>query len=98
MTRRTSYLFVLTVAFTILELPAVATAQSTAQLSGAIYDHTGGALPSVVITITGPENRETQSNGEGRFEFSGLRPGEYVLETALGGFAPLRRRRFALVE
>ena len=91
MRRRTRYLFVLTVACTVLELPASASAQPTAQLSGAIYDHTGGILPSVVITIAGPENRETRSNDEGRFEFSGLLPGEYAFEAELGGFAPLRR-------
>ncbi len=91
LTRPAKHLFVLTVLLAIFGLPLPVTAQLSAAVSGVVYDHTGGALPRVVITIAGPENRETQSDGGGRFEFRDLPPGEYLLEATLGGFAPSRR-------
>jgi hypothetical protein len=39
-----------------------------------------GTMASARVTLTGPVNRETISNGDGFFAFEDLPPGEYVLE------------------
>jgi hypothetical protein len=41
--------------------------------------HEFGTASSARITLTGPVNRETNSNGVGFFAFEDLPPGEYLL-------------------
>ncbi|MPZ19085.1 MAG: TonB-dependent receptor plug domain-containing protein [Luteitalea sp.] len=56
-------------------------------INGHVTDEAGTALPGVVVTIDGTA-RETTTDGDGRFQIDGLRPGRYVIRAALSGFAP----------
>jgi hypothetical protein len=66
------------------------TAQTTtATLSGVVQDPSGAIVPGVRInarnTQTGAE-RNTNSDTEGRYSFTGLEPGQYELRAELSGF------------
>jgi TonB family protein len=64
-------------------------AQSFASVSGSLLDSQRAALPGVTLALsnTARETKTTvRTNREGRFEFVGLPPGEYVLEIKVPGF------------
>lgn len=67
-----------------------ASAQTTGQIKGSIYDQTGSPLAGVTVAVNGPESADAQTGADGRFELQ-LQPGEYELSAALSGFEPLRR-------
>jgi Ca-activated chloride channel homolog len=58
---------------------------------GTVVDPSGGVLPGVTVTLTGPEKRGTVTDSRGQFVFVGLRSGEYQLESVLAGFTIVRR-------
>jgi len=68
--------------------------QRFSKFSGTVVDQTNGFLPNTTLSLT---NRDSQARNEvrtdrtGRFEFLGLPDGEYTLEVAQLGFAPLTR-------
>jgi hypothetical protein len=71
--------------------PAVAqtVGATTGTIIGAITDESGGALPGVTITITGPAQmgvRAVVSDDRGGYRFPSLPPGEYLLLYELAGF------------
>jgi iron complex outermembrane recepter protein len=68
-----------------------ANAQSSGQLTGSIKDDTAQPVAGVTITLKGPGDRVVRTNADGQFEFRGLLPGQYELETSLTGFAPAHR-------
>ena len=68
-----------------------ARAQAASGLSGSVYDQTGAALAAVTVTIHGPVTRETTTNPEGAFTFTGLPPGTYQVSAVLNGFDPADR-------
>jgi TonB family protein len=72
---------------------ALAAAQQFSSLTGTIVDPTNGLLPGVTLTLTNQETKakyEIKSDRNGRYEFVGLPPGTYVLESKLPGFAAFR--------
>ena len=79
-------------------LSAVAIAVASAQgafstFSGTVFDPLNGYLPGVTMTLTNTQNgakHEIRSDRTGHFEFVGLPPGAYSLETFLPGFSVLR--------
>jgi iron complex outermembrane receptor protein len=71
--------------------PPAAQAQSPAQLMGSVLDSTGLPLAGVTITIRGANDRATQTDSKGVFEWQNLPGGQYELTAALQGFAPVRR-------
>lgn len=68
----------------------LAAAQTFSSLTGTIVDPSNALLPGVTLALT---NRDTQAKYEirtgpdGRYEFVGLPPGTYVLESRLPGFS-----------
>jgi TonB family protein len=79
-----------------LTLPAAAfravDQAAPAALTGSVYDTTGAVLPGVELTLEGAAETTAKatSDAAGRFVFSGIAPGRYVLAAALPGFRPLR--------
>ena len=62
-------------------------------LVGTFYDSGGGVMPGVAVTLTdaGDGRMETTTDAAGRFQFSTLPPGKYVLTASVAGFNNLRR-------
>jgi TonB family protein len=64
-----------------------------ATVTGSIVDPLNGLLPDVRLILTNQQSSskyEIRSDGNGRYEFVGLPPGEYLLEARLPGFAVLQ--------
>src|SRR5437762_7480281 len=65
-----------------------------ANVSGAITDDSGAALPGVTVTVTNRANGRSQalvSGGDGRYRAVALQPGPYEIEASLQGFGTVRR-------
>lgn len=78
----------------LLLVPAVAAAQTTATLVGAVQDAAGGYLPGADVRARHVDTgvvRSALSGDEGRFTLSGLPVGEYEIRVTLPGFRPLVR-------
>ena len=61
-------------------------------LAGTFYDTGGGVMPGLTVTLTdaGGGGMETTTDAAGRFQFSTLPAGKYVLTAAVPGFNDLR--------
>jgi hypothetical protein len=69
----------------------VASAQSTATLSGTVKDSTGAVLPGaqvVLHSVATGSDRSAASDSAGSYVMPSLQPGEYVLSAFLTGFSP----------
>lgn len=58
-------------------------------IRGVVYDPQQGVVPGATIVVTDEATsvaRETQSDAQGLFEFSNLRPGTYTVTGSLSGF------------
>jgi TonB family protein len=70
-----------------------AAAQSYSTLTGSVVDPMNSVISGVTLTLTNARTQakhEVNSDENGRFEFVGLPPGEYLLEARFAGFKPLR--------
>ena len=78
--------------------PTAAIAQSA--IAGQVRDNTGGVLPGVTVESGSPAliegSRTSVTDGQGRFEIVGLRPGTYRLTFTLEGFTKLVREGIEL--
>jgi hypothetical protein len=76
--------------------PAAAQNISSASIDGVVTDATGGALPGVTVTITGPALQVPQlvqtTDGQGHYRFIDLPRGVYQLRFEIQGFDPLVRQ------
>src|SRR2546427_11046195 len=62
---------------------------NTGEIDGTVHDALGGAVPGAAVTITHTASgltRERTSDSAGRFLFSEVPIGEYVLSVELTGF------------
>jgi TonB family protein len=72
---------------------SIAATQQFASLTGTIVDPTNAFLPGVTLVLTNDETKakyEIQTDRTGRYQFVGLPPGTYRLETKLPGFSVFR--------
>jgi len=62
-------------------------------LQGAVYDSSGGVLPAVEMALVNEQGVRwtTPTDGEGRFEFTPVGAGKYVLEASIPGFRTLHQ-------
>jgi len=61
-----------------------------AQIIGVIADQSGAVIPDVQVTLSGAAglSRTATSDGQGRYAFQELLPGEYRVQIAAEGFVP----------
>ena len=92
MTRVTQGL--ITAALVAITLPIAALAQNAfSTFSGSVVDPMQGLLPNARLILTNTRTQakyEVKTDGTGRFEFVGLPPADYLLETSVPGFATLK--------
>ncbi|HSB62338.1 MAG TPA: TonB-dependent receptor [Vicinamibacteria bacterium] len=70
--------------------------RTTGQIVGTVTDESGGALPGVTVSLSGPTIVGTQTsttNEDGFYRFVALPPGAYTLTFSASGFATLKRER-----
>jgi hypothetical protein len=85
-----SSVFLIGVPFLLLMLTGSLPAQtSLGNLRGRVTDQTGAVIPQATVTATGPTGQKTTAitNNQGTYEFKGLSPGNYTVETEAKGFA-----------
>src|ERR1700737_3030238 len=84
--------------FCLLCLPAIVAAQS--QITGLVKDESGGVLPGVTVEAASPvlieKMKTVQTDAEGRYTVTDLRPGTYKVTFTMQGFAPVVRDGLAL--
>jgi iron complex outermembrane receptor protein len=71
-------------------VPTLAYAQSSATVSGTIFDPRGVALPGADVSIKNEATGAVQkgvSDGQGKYSFSGIAAGKYTVEVSDSGFA-----------
>ena len=77
----------------------LAAQSGTSSLYGKVTDEQGGALPGVMVTITGSETgltRSTTTDGSGDYQIVAVPPGRYNVKVELQGFRTAIRERVDL--
>src|SRR6202050_688493 len=65
--------------------------ETTSAITGQVSDATNAAIPDATVTITNRENglqRVLKTDNEGRFNFTQLKPGAYMVKVEAEGFDP----------
>src|ERR1700737_4853019 len=79
--------------FCLLWLPALVAAQS--QITGQVKDESGGVLPGVTVEAASrvliEKMKTVQTDAEGRYTVTDLRPGTYKVTFSLVGFSTVLR-------
>src|SRR5947209_7029363 len=96
MRTRQSLLIATLIAFSFLFNSAQVFAQSvvSGDVTGTVTDPSGAIVPNATVTITNPltkETKNTTSNQSGVYRFALVKPGNYVLSIAAGGFQTTTR-------
>jgi hypothetical protein len=92
--------FALVVFVLALAVPGTASGQIGSGISGAVRDPSGGVLPGVTVEAASPVLiegvRATTTDGNGQYQITDLRPGEYTVTFTLTGFKTVRREGIVL--
>jgi hypothetical protein len=73
----------------VLFFGVIMNAQTGVSVSGSVEDPSGAVIPDAQLTLmnnAAGQMRHAKSDGEGRFTFAGVPPGEYVLRGEAEGF------------
>src|SRR6202167_5913682 len=65
--------------------------ETTSAITGQVRDATNAAIPDATVTVTNRENglqRVLKTDNEGRFNFTQLKPGAYLVKVEAEGFDP----------
>jgi hypothetical protein len=88
MSHHYTFRIVLVVAGWLLANTPLAADQQDGQLTGRVADHTGAALPGVLVTVSrGVSPFETVTGPAGEYRFEHVSPGRYQVRFTLIGFA-----------
>ena len=97
---RSRVLFVAGLSLVALTLPGTALAQQASGIAGTVRDTSGALLPGVTVEAASPalieKVRVAVSDGDGRYNITDLRPGEYIVTFTLPGFQTFRRENIVL--
>src|SRR5262249_41226723 len=97
---RLKFIRAILVLVTLLIIPAMAHAQATASIVGAVRDSSGAVLPGVTVEASSPalieKARSAVSNESGRYSIDNLRPGTYTMTFTLPGFTSYKREGIEL--
>src|SRR5688500_8154380 len=76
-------------------VPALASAQATAAITGVVRDGSGAILPGVTVEASSPalieKVRTVVSDGQGQYRIIDLRAGTYTVTFVLPGFSTVKR-------
>src|SRR5689334_21794451 len=78
---------------------AYAQAAPTTSLSGTVSDPSGSVVPNAALELTNSAthwSRSTNSDSQGRFQFTLVPPGRYDLQLTAAGFAGIRQEGIQL--
>jgi hypothetical protein len=81
-------------------IPAFGQGFATGEFNGTVVDQSGGALPSVTVTVTQEETglvRTADTNETGRFVLPAMKPGAYTVRAELSGFQTQTRTGIRIV-
>jgi len=84
-----------------LGTPALLSSQATytAQLSGTVTDSSGGVVAKAKVILTDEATNiaaTAETDGQGVYVFTGLRPGSYMLRVEANNFASVERKNLVL--
>jgi hypothetical protein len=83
------HLTIVALMLALLLLQGTLLAQQTGMISGTVFDSTGAVVAGAKITLVDQSSkatRQTTSNGEGYFAFSGVMPSTYTVKVETKGF------------
>ncbi len=86
---RSGWIVLIVGLFNLCMSPSVASAQSTASISGVVKDTAGGVVPGVSVTVKNDATgaaQEAISDGNGRYQVTALQAGAYTVTASLTGF------------
>ena len=90
--RTTIALAIASLMLLVVPVAAIRGAAAQGALEGVVYDPTGAVVPEVRLVLEGGgQKAQATTDAEGRFIFSAVEPGKYVLAAALPGFKELRQ-------